>query len=283
MEIAPHDRFETGVYAREYDIYSEARLTLMTDLRNALLNDRTQLHYQPKFCLHEQRIIGVEALIRWHHPERGWVYPSDFVPLAEETGVITHLTRWAIHRAVRDLATLRQDHPALAMAINISARDLLSSALPDILRTALDIQGIEPAGITLELTETAAMDDPERCLAALQGLAGMGVKVSIDDFGSGYSSLSYMKQLPASELKLDRSLIDDVDTNDNTRVIVRTAVNMAHSLGYQVVAEGVETERAARLLACLGCDRLQGFWLCQPCELGELQAWLSRFEPPELQ
>jgi EAL domain-containing protein (putative c-di-GMP-specific phosphodiesterase class I)/GGDEF domain-containing protein len=283
MEIAPHDRFETGIYAREYDIYSEARLTLMTDLRNALLNDRTDLHYQPKFCLHEQTIVGVEALIRWHHPERGWVAPADFVPLAEETGVITQLTRWAINRAIRDLATLRQGQPALAMAINISARDLLSSALPDILFTALDTHGIEPAGITLELTETAAMEDPERCLAALQGLAGMGFKLSIDDFGSGYSSLSYMKQLPASELKLDRSLIDDVDTSDNTRVIVRTALNMAHSLGYEVVAEGVESERAARLLACLGCDRLQGFWLCQPCELGQLQTWLSGFKPPSLE
>lgn len=275
MEIAPHDRFETGFYAEAYDIYSEGRLTLMSDLREALHEDRTELHYQPKLCLDSGTVVGLEALIRWHHPERGWVFPSDFIPLAEETGVITQLTRWAIEHGIRDLSSLSVDYPDLSVSINISARDLASPELEGLIASTLDTFGVETHRLTLELTETAAMQDPDKGLKTLERLAATGVLISIDDFGSGYSSLSYLKRLPATELKLDRTLIEDIDSSDSVKVIVQTAVNMAHTLGYQVVAEGVESEQAARVIRQLGCDRLQGFWVSRPLALRDVRVWLA--------
>jgi len=275
MEIAPHGRFETGFYAEEYDIYSEGRLTLMSDLREALHEDRTELHYQPKLCLISGSVVGLEALIRWHHPERGWVFPSDFIPLAEETGVITQLTRWAVERGIRDLASLSGDHPDLSISINLSARDLASPKLEDLIASILRRYGVETHRLILELTETAAMQDPDKGLKTLERLAASGILVSIDDFGSGYSSLSYLKRLPTTEIKLDRSLIEDIATSDSAKVIVQTAINMAHTLGYQVVAEGVESEESARIIRQLGCDRLQGYWLGRPLPLKDVREWLA--------
>jgi EAL domain-containing protein (putative c-di-GMP-specific phosphodiesterase class I)/GGDEF domain-containing protein len=280
MEITPHSRYETGLYSPRYDIYSESRLTLMSDLREALNQNQTELHYQPKICLSTGKIMGVEALIRWHHPDRGWVYPSDFVPLAEETGVIMELTRWAINRGIRELAELAGEHPELTLSVNISARDLSSPDLKHQINEALQRHGLPANRLTLELTETAAMEDPDIGLQALQQLADNGLHISIDDFGSGYSSLSYLKQLPASEIKLDRSIVMDVCTSVSSRVILETAINMIHGLGYTVVAEGVENEETANLLKILKCDKLQGFWLCHPLPLTELKHWLGEYQQP---
>lgn len=280
MEIAPHGRYETGLYSPRYDIYSESRLTLMSDLREALKSGQTELHYQPKICLKSGKLVGVEALIRWNHPERGRVFPTDFIPLAEETGVISHLTRWAIDRAIEDLAVLNLSYPDLTVAVNISARDLSSSHLKHQINEALQRHGLPASRLILELTETAAMEDPETGLQALYRLCDSGLSLSIDDFGSGYSSLSYLKQLPATEIKLDRSLIVDICTSDSSRVIVETAINMVHGLGYTVVAEGVENEESAELLKTLNCDRLQGFWLCHPLPLPELEQWLNAYQQP---
>lgn len=275
MEIKPVGSHETGLYSQDFDIYSESRLTLMSDLREALHQDQTELFYQPKICLASGEVTGIEALIRWHHPERGWVFPSDFIPLAEETGVISQLTRWAIGRGIKDLTTLLADYPGLEVSINISARDLASGELKGVIEQQLARHQIRPDRLTIELTETAAMEDPEKGLEALKTLAGTGLRVSIDDFGSGYSSLSYLKQLPASEIKLDRSLIMDLGASDGSKVIVETAINMAHGLGYSVVAEGVEDQDTARLLRTMGCDTLQGYWLCHPLPLDKLKSWLA--------
>jgi EAL domain-containing protein (putative c-di-GMP-specific phosphodiesterase class I)/GGDEF domain-containing protein len=279
MEITPHSRYETGLYSPQFDIYNESRLTLMSDLRDALGSNRTELYYQPKICLKTGRIAGIEALIRWYHPDRGWVFPGNFIPLAEDTGVIMQLTRWAIDRGVRDLAELTEAHPDLSLSVNISARDLSGPDLIDQITGALKHHGLDASRLTLELTETAAMEDPEYGLKALQRLACIGVGISIDDFGSGYSSLSYLKQLPATEIKLDRSIVIDVCTSESSRVIVETSINMVHGLGYKVVAEGVETEESAELLKTLGCDRIQGFWLCHPLPLTELRRWLGEYSP----
>lgn len=275
MEITPHGKYETGLYSSQYDIYNESRLTLMSDLREALSQNQTELHYQPKLCLRTGKVVGVEALIRWHHPDRGWVYPSDFVPLAEETGVIMQLTRWALNRGIRDLAELTAEYPDLTLSVNISARDLSSPDLKHQINEALQHHGLPASRLILELTETAAMEDPAAGLLALQQLSASGLHISIDDFGSGYSSLSYLKQLPATEIKLDRSIIMDICTSGSSRVIAETAINMVHGLGYTVVAEGVETAESAELLKTLKCDRLQGFWLCHPLPITELRQWLS--------
>lgn len=278
MEITPHGNSETGIYSPEYDIYSESRLTLMADLRKALQENRMVLYYQPKQALESGQIVGVEALIRWHHEERGWVSPADFIPLAEETGVITQLTRWVISQATKDLADLRKSNPQLSVAINLSARDLDSSELKAVLASALLQNGLHANCLTLEITETAAMRDPIRSLQSLNALAAQGYQISIDDFGSGHSSLSYLKQLPASELKLDRSLIHDICTNDSADIIASTTIQMARSLGYRVVGEGVENAETARHLKAKACDMLQGFWLCRPQPIAELKQWLQRFE-----
>lgn len=278
MEIAPRGGNETGIYSPKHDIYNESRLTLMADLRKALQQNQMMLHYQPKQDLETGHIVGVEALLRWRHDERGWVSPADFIPLAEETGVITHVTRWVIGQASKDLAELRIDNRELTVAINISARDLESAELKDVLESALEQNGLEAGSLTLEITETAAMLDPERSLQALNALADLGYRISIDDFGSGYSSLSYLKQLPASELKLDRSLIHDICLSESADVIVSTAIQMARSLGYRVVGEGIETAETASRLKTQGCDLLQGFWLCKPKPIDELKQWLKAFE-----
>ncbi|WP_303287578.1 EAL domain-containing protein [Marinobacter sp. SS8-8] len=274
MEMTPHGSFETGVYSSKNDIYSESRLTLMSDLRRALHQNQTQLHYQPKLDLKTGQVVGVEALIRWHHPERGWVPPVEFIPLAEKTGVIKHLTRWVVDQALNDLKTLHQVDPALTVSVNVSARDLISSELKGLFETRMKRYQLKPDQITVELTETAAMDDPEKGLATLEGLAKTGLKISIDDFGAGYSSLSYLKRLPATEIKLDCALVQDIDSSESSRMIVETAINMGHGLGFQVVAEGVETEQTARLLQGMGAGLLQGYWLCRPIALSELSNWL---------
>ena len=278
MEIAPRDGHETGIYSPRYDIYNESRLTLMADLRQALQDNQLMLHYQPKQDLGSGHIVGMEALIRWHHAERGWVSPADFIPLAEETGGITQLTRWVIGQATQDLADLHGAHRGLKVAINISARDLESAELKALLQHALQDNGLQPDSLILEITETAAMRDPQRSLQALNGLADLGCQVSIDDFGSGYSSLSYLKQLPAAELKLDRSLLHDICTSESAQVIVATAIRMARSLGYRVVGEGIEDAETASRLKAEGCDLLQGFWLCRPQPIAELKQWLREFE-----
>ena len=277
MEIAPRGPFATGVYSQDFDIYSESRLTLMTDLREALQTNQTELYYQPKIHLDTGEIVGLEALIRWHHPQRGWVSPSDFIPLAEETGVIRQLTHWALDRGIRDLADLLHDHPSMSLSINISTRDLASSDLRERIESVLAQYRVDAERLTLELTETAAMEDPEKGLKALQSLADTGLRVAIDDFGSGYSSLSYLKRLPASEIKLDRSLISDVCASESSKVIVATSINMVHGLGYLVIAEGVEDEKTARLLQDMGCDTMQGFWLCHPLPMKDLKSWLADY------
>ncbi len=275
MEMAPHGPYESGFYSLRNDIYNESRLTLMADLREALHLNQPELHYQPKVSLTTGRVEGVEALIRWHHPERGWVPPAEFIPLAEKTGVIKHLTRWVIDQALNDLKSLHTIDPALTVSVNISARDLVSTELKGLFETRMKRYQLHPDQIIVELTETAAMDDPDKGLEALEALAQIGLKISIDDFGAGYSSLSYLKKLPASEIKLDRALLQDIHTSENARMIVETAISMGHGLGFQVVAEGVETEQAATLLGSMGADLLQGYWVCRPRTLSELTDWLA--------
>ncbi|ROQ44698.1 EAL domain-containing protein (putative c-di-GMP-specific phosphodiesterase class I) [Marinobacter sp. 3-2] len=275
MEMAPHGPYQTGLYSRKDDIYDESRLTLMSDLREALHHNQTELYYQPKISLATGKVVGVEALIRWHHPDRGWVPPIEFVPMAEKTGVIKHLTRWVVDQALNDLKELHTLDPALTVSVNISARDLSSPELVGLFETRTKRNQLNPEQVIIELTETAAMDDPHRGLNALNDLTAIGLKLSIDDFGAGYSSLSYLKKLPASEIKLDRALLQDIESSEGARMIVETAIRMGQGLGYQVVAEGVETEKSARLLNQLGAEMLQGYWICSPKPLHELQAWLE--------
>ena len=275
MESSHHATNQVGYYDHSLDIYNESRLTLMSDLREALKNDEPDLHYQPKLDLSSNKVVGLEALIRWQHVQRGFVSPAEFVPLAEQTGVIRSLTLWVIERAAKDLLSLRARGYDGNISINISTKDLLSEQLNEHISTILEKYQVDPSRVFLELTETAAMDEPEAALNALNQLRSMGLQISIDDFGTGYSSLSYLKQLPASEIKLDRSLIKDITESASARLIVKASIEMAHGLGCLVVAEGVEDHESAQILKALKCDKLQGFWLCKPKPLEEMAEWLA--------
>lgn len=274
MESSHTTEDDIVYYDQALDIYNESRLTLMADLREAISEDALALFYQPKLDLQTGAIIGLEALVRWQHPQRGFVSPAEFVPLAEQTGVIKELTLWVIEQAAKELNQLRKAGYAGHMSINISARDLLSPQLKSEIQTIFEKFAIDPTRMFLELTETAAMDEPEAGLAALNELTLLGLKISIDDFGAGYSSLSYLQQFPASEIKLDRSFIVDITKSESSQLIVKTFIDMAHGLGYRVVAEGVEDDETHRMVKALGCDELQGFWLCRPKPLVEMTEWL---------
>ena len=280
MESAHQAAEQIVFYDKALDIYNEKRLTLMSDLKEAIKNDELELHYQPKLNFKNDEIVGLEALIRWQHPQRGFVSPIDFVPLAEQTGVIKEMTIWVIKRAAKDLAWLNGKGYCGSVSVNISAKDLLSEQLQVNIENILKTYAIDPPKFILELTETAAMDEPETGLLALNKLSSLGLKISIDDFGAGYSSLSYLKQLPASEIKLDRSLIIDIISSESSRFIVKASIDMAHGLGYTVVAEGVEDAQMCDLIKQLGCDDLQGYFLCKPKTMHEMWTWLLTRDKP---
>jgi EAL domain-containing protein (putative c-di-GMP-specific phosphodiesterase class I)/GGDEF domain-containing protein len=269
---------ELGInfYSKEQDIYHESRLTLMSDLRHDLNENNLELFYQPKMAVATGAIVGMEALIRWNHSQMGFIPPDEFIPFAEETGVISELTRWVIRKALSDFVIFRQDGYQGDLSINISARNLSEKDLPDYLLHQLDEFGIPANKVILELTETAVMDDPDSGIVALNALTATGIQLSIDDFGAGYSSLSYLKRLPATEIKLDRSLITDILVSESDRVIVQTSIDMAHNLGYVLVAEGVETKEVQDLLTAMRCDKIQGFYLSRPLNRQAMLQWLAQ-------
>jgi len=269
------DHGNMGLYNKSLDIYSEDRLTLMTDLRGAINSDGLNLVYQPKFAIDSKEVVGLEVLVRWQHPTRGFVPPDQFIPLAEDTGLIHDLTLWVFTHATKRLAEFRQLGYSGGVSINISARDLQIKGFGEQLLTRLEGSQITPQMVYLEVTETAAMHDPEHSIATLNTLSGMGFKISIDDFGAGYSSLSYLKRLPATELKLDRSLIVDVTNDESTVVIVRTTIAMAQGLGYELVAEGVEDQETLDVLASLSCNRYQGYFGCRPLSGDQFLEWFK--------
>lgn len=261
-------------YQPTRDSYSADRLTLVSELRKALQNGELALHLQPKMALPSRTIVGVEALIRW--PGRKTPIPADvLIGIAEQTGLIKPLTRWVLEQSLALRTRLVEQGWPLGIAVNISPNNLREPDFPMFVQRLMSSHHSHRGMIILEVTETSMMQDPANSLKALNSLHTAGIPVSIDDFGSGYSSLSYIKQLPASEIKIDRSLITDIGTHAGDRVIVQTTIDMCHSLGYKVVAEGVEDETTAALLESMGCDMIQGYLLTPPLPLEELLVWLS--------
>ena len=236
------------------------------DLQRGLVDGELRLHYQPKVALDSDRVVGVEALLRWQHPERGMVQPLEFIPLAEETGLIVPVGSWVIEEACREAARWRRsfpDRPALVVSVNVSPRQL-DQGLVDVVARALSASGAEPEALCLEFTESILMHDTEESIAILQSLADLGVALSIDDFGTGYSSLAYLKRFPLHELKVDKSFVDGLGRDDDDTAIVAAVVAMAHALDLCVVAEGVETADQLQRLRTLGCEQAQGYHLARP-------------------
>jgi len=267
---------ERGIayYKLSRDSYSADRLTLVSELRRAIDTDELALFLQPKLSLKTWEISGFEALIRWpgrEHPIRA----DEIIALAEQTGLIKPLTRWVLKEALEMRSRLLELGHFVSIAVNISPNNLREPDFAVFVQRLMKSYHSHIGEITFEVTETSMMQDPANSLKALNSLNDAGIPLSIDDFGSGYSSLSYIKQLPASEIKIDRSLITELPEREQDRVIVQTTIDMCHSLGYSVVAEGVENEETLNLLAEMGCDQIQGFFLARPLPFDEMVEWLA--------
>ncbi len=262
-------------YSDEINPYNARRLTLMGDLRKAIAEDTLELYFQPQVCCKQNRVTAVEALLRWNHSQHGFIPPDEFIPIAEKTGTINMVTEWVLDKAVEKVAELNSQGYLIAVAVNISAVNLKEKHFPIMVKSVLTKYGVNPQLLVLEVTETAMMEDPENALLILTTLNHIGVRLSIDDFGTGHSSLSYIKKLPVHEIKIDRSFVMDMDQEEDDSIIVKTTVNMCHDLGYEVVAEGVETHSSCDTLKEMGCDYLQGYYLARPKPFGELLVWLD--------
>ena len=267
------NRIET--YDTERDPYSPARLALLGELRRAIEDDQLVLHYQPIVELATDRVTGVEALVRWQHPEHGLMQPDAFVPLAERTGTIAHLTRWVLGAALRQCAEWRVEHDGLTVAVNLAAANVLDISLPKMVEELLDDHGLPGEALECEVSEHTVMSDPQRVAEVLAGLRRLGVRLSLDDFGTGQASLASLKELPLDEIKIDRSFITGMAHDDGDAVIVRSTIDLARNLGLDVVAEGVESEDVLQALVELRCGSAQGYFLSPPLPAAELGDWLS--------
>jgi len=251
------------VYDPATDPHRPERLSLMGDLREALDRDQLELHYQPKLHLASGRIDGAEGLIRWPHPRLGLVPPDDFIPLAEETGNIRRLTRWALAAGIAQAGRWSAAGRELRVSINLSARDLDDAELPRRVAELLALHAVQPQRIALEITEGAIMDKPDAAIAVLRRLADQGIDLAIDDFGVGHSSLAYLRRLPVRELKIDKSFVLHLTEQRADQTIVRSIVELGHHLGYRVTAEGVDNTKVLSQLAAMGCDHAQGFHIAK--------------------
>jgi diguanylate cyclase (GGDEF)-like protein len=270
------------LYNPEHDGHSRDRLNLVGDLRRAIERQELLLHYQPKVDLRTGRAESAEALVRWDHPTRGLVFPDEFIPLAEHTGLIRPLTDFVLDEAMRQCKVWRAEGIDLTIAVNLSVRTLHDLHFPDQVRYALARHGLPASALELEITESTLMTDPQRAVEVVQRLHVLGVQFAIDDFGTGYSSLAYLQRLPVAAIKIDKSFVLGLgrDGADDT-VIVRSTIDLARNLGIQVIAEGVETDQARQRLVELGCDLAQGYLLCRPVPPAELVAWLRDHDPVE--
>ncbi|GAB3201470.1 hypothetical protein GCM10027261_36070 [Geodermatophilus arenarius] len=274
MYAAKTERAGVHVYVPDPTSGSGERLRTMEELRTALAEDQLDVHLQPQVAMDDGRTVGVEALLRWHHPGRGLLGPAQVLPAAEQAGLLRPLTDTVLERSLDAVARWWDEH-RVPVSVNLSAANVADLDLPGKVAAELARRGLPPAALTLELVEDTLMADPERGRTVLGELRRLGVRTSIDDYGTGYSSLAYLRRLPADELKLDRSLTADVDRDERAAAIVRHTVALAHDLGLSLVAEGVEDLTTAARLAALGCDVAQGYAVARPMPVPDLLRWLA--------
>lgn len=275
LNSAKRKRNVYEIYDSNLEASRQDHLHLLGELRSAVENDELCIYYQPKVQLSSNRTMAVETLIRWRHPQRGFISPNEFIPFAEHTGAIRIITGWVIENSLKQVRIWKEEDMNIRVSLNISARDLLNKDLPVILDTAIRNNGLDTGLICLEITESALMEDPVHSQQTVYNLSNMGLDISIDDYGTGYSSLAYVKDLPVNELKIDRAFIMNMDRHENDLAIVRSTIDLGHSLGLKVVAEGVETEQQYNLLRGMGCDLAQGYFIARPMPAEEFEAWLG--------
>jgi len=275
MYQAKHEHTGTEIYSAERDGHSRERLALAGELRSALRARELVLHYQPKADLGTGRIVGVEALVRWQHPRHGMLAPDRFLAVAEQAGLMRQLTAYVLDEALRQAAAWGAAGRGLDMAVNVCAADLLDNRFPDEVHALLARHAVPAERLQLEVTENTVMSDPQRILDVLARLSEAGIALSLDDYGTGYSSLAYLKRLPIRELKIDRSFVCNMDTDDQDATIVRSTVELANNLHLRVVAEGVETNANWTALADMGAQLAQGYLLTAPLPASDFDAWIE--------
>jgi diguanylate cyclase (GGDEF)-like protein len=266
---------QPALYSAEHDHYSPERLTLMGDLRRALESDELVVYYQPQASLATGEVGSVEALVRWQHPTRGLIPPDQFIPLAEHSGLIRPLTRYVLDRSLCQCRAWLDAGLRMGVAVNVSGRDLLDLSLPDEVAELLERWDVDASLLELEITENTILTDPIRARAVLNRLSDIGISLAIDDFGSGHSSLGYLKRLPVDVLKIDRSFVIGMGSDENDAIIVRSTIDLGHNLGLRVVAEGVEDAASWDKLAELRCDTAQGYHLGRPVPADQLEEQLE--------
>jgi diguanylate cyclase (GGDEF)-like protein/PAS domain S-box-containing protein len=270
--VKEHGRNSVRRFSPEMASMAVERIDMEGALRRAIERKELLLHYQPKIELATRRIVGAEALVRWQHPQIGLVHPNEFIPLAEETGLVVPLGAWVMHEAMRQQAAWRRAGlPPLKVAINLSARQFRLENLPDLVAATLEETGADANAFVFELTESMVMQDAERALGAMYSIRKLGIALSLDDFGTGYSSLSYLRRFPIDEVKIDRSFVRDVHSNADDAAIAAAVVALARTLGLKVVAEGVEMEDQVLVLERLNCDQVQGYFFGRPLAVEEFE------------
>jgi diguanylate cyclase (GGDEF)-like protein len=267
------------LYAAEEDGRTPDQLMLVSELHQALERREFVLHFQPKVDLRTGEMRSVEALVRWQHPERGMLSPAEFIPLAEQTGLMKRLTLYVLDAALRQRRSWADEGIDVAIAVNLGTRNLLDSQFPGDIARLLKKRGVPPQALELEISENAAMVDPQRFLSTCGQLRALGTRLSIDDFGTGYSSLAQIRRLPVDEIKIDRSFVLGMESNESDAIIVRSTIELGRDLGLDVVAEGIETKEASDRLREMGCELAQGYYFSRPVPAAELGPWLARARP----
>jgi len=275
MYVAKRNNSGHKIYEPMQDKDSLGQLALSNDLRNAINKEELMVYYQPKLDLKTGLTRGVEALIRWNHPERGFVSPDQIIYIAEHTGLIKPLTRWVLKTAISQCSHWHKQGLYLSIAVNLSTQNLQDPGLSEVIQSALTTYNFPAEYLVLEVTESAMMVEPEHANEILSHLDAMGVWISIDDFGTGFSSLAYLKQLPVDELKIDKSFVINMQSNENDAVIVRSTIDLARNLGLKVVAEGIEDSGTWEVLSILGCDYAQGFYMSKPLPAADFEVWVK--------
>jgi len=252
-------------------------MELINSLRHALDRDQLHLQYQPQISMQDGRIIGVEALLRWRHPELGNISPAEFIPIAEDSRLILPIGEWVLRKAINQLKRwMDSGYPAMVIAVNLSAVQFRHPNLPDMVSTILSEAQLPPEYLELELTERVAMHDPQEAIAVMNELHQRGIRMSIDDFGTGYSSLSYLKKFKVYKLKIDQSFVRDISTDLEDKAIVAAIISMAKNLGLKTIAEGVETLDQLDYLQKEGCDEAQGYYYSRPQQSEQIEAFIAR-------
>jgi EAL domain-containing protein (putative c-di-GMP-specific phosphodiesterase class I) len=275
MYVAKRGRHGFEVWAPDGTPASRDRLETLEQLRTALDTDQLVTHYQPKLDLRSGTVVGLEALVRWEHPTRGLLYPDVFLPLAEQAGLMRRLALYVLELSLRDLQSWRSAGHDLSVAVNLSVSNLQDVALPEQVEMLLDSCGVPAAALTLEITEDVLMADAARSQQVMAGLRRLGVRLSIDDYGTGYSSLSYLRALPVDELKLDRSFVSSLTTDERAAAIVRSTLQLSRDLGMSMVVEGVEDAATLAALREWGCDIAQGYHIARPMPGARFLEWLA--------